>query len=1411
LKLFLRRNLQQVLQLADVDEEIDSRDFFQLGMDSLVLVDFQRGISESIGDEIKLPVTLMYDKPSIQELAEYLIENITIDAQVEITAEPIKKIQQPESTGSPLSSSQNRMWFMFEMNDQDPSYNISMSVHVKAKTDIKLLQAAFDALIKRHSILHTTYQYVDNQIMQFVQDPQSIPIIELDIRDKTPDQQQQLIEELNMPGEPFDLRNGPVIRAVVVWTSNDDEFILHVAVHHIASDGVSLQTMMDDLLFNYEQFLTGSTDERAQLQLEYTDFVDWLDKERKSDEYQSALNYWREQLKDAPRVLQLPTDHPRSQTDSFKAALYNFNVNKEMTNRVKEFAKDHQTTPFSVLITTFAIVLHKYSRDEQLNIGIPFSRRPLSETKDMVGYFTNTLVLKQLFSDDDTFVDKIASVTQLVREMFVNQAAPFEEIIDQLKVERNLSIHPLFQVNFNLLTGVYKQWKTEHLTADVINANSGYPEFDLSLEMFESTDGYRSGVKYNAKLFTKETIVRFIAHYNALLEQILADPSRIINERSLLTPDEKQLILVDWNSTAKDYELTKTVNQLFEEQVKINPDKIAVIFDDVELTYHQLNEVANRLAHYLLTQKVQLGQLIGVCLPRSHEMLIAVLAVLKAGCTYIPLDPAFPVQRLEYMVENSELELLITTAELEKMFSKFTGKSITLDNDNAFLQDYSLDDTDVVVDPKQLAYIIFTSGSTGNPKGVQIEHHSLTNFLLSMQEGPGMTEQDTLLAVTTLSFDIAMLELFLPLITGAKVVIAPEEAKQDVFLLQTLIEKHAVSLMQATPTTWLMLFESGWQGKSDLTVLCGGEALKLDLASKLTKKIKSLWNMYGPTETTIWSSVEEIPVNCAMITIGKPIANTSFYILDDNLHQVPVGLMGKLFIGGEGVSRGYLKRDDLTAEKFIPNPFSDNKEDIIYDTGDLARFLPDGRVECLGRADYQVKVRGFRLELGDIEAHLVQLDEVQDAVVVLSDDRLVAYVIASHTISQDDLNHQLKFAEFLRDKLKAELPSYMIPAAYVTMESFPLTPNKKIDRKLLPKPENILTGEQYIAPRDETEQQLATIWEMLLGHHPISVTADYFDCGGNSLLSISLITKINKAFNLDLPLAMIFNSPTIQAMAQYINASEPSDLQSLVVFRQQNAKTPIVLVHPIGGNIACYNNLIKRLDTDDALYGLQHPGVYSETRKHANVAALAEYYASEVHELNVDAQVYLIGWSFGGIIAYEMARFFELWGYPVSKLCLVDTFTPALFKQHIYSESQAEHERLWYFVQDYIGLTTQAAISQDEFLKQLGDKTDISSAVKLIMQQQFPDVDFDSSQLVKAYEVFLDNLQLYWSYQPASTTTDTLLITSTQHANLPTRGWDEFCQAGLNVEQLNADHFNLLEAPVVDQLADLIKGNRSSD
>ncbi|WP_208344456.1 non-ribosomal peptide synthetase, partial [Aetokthonos hydrillicola] len=889
----------------------------------------------------------------------------------------------------------------------------------------------------------------------------------------------------------------------------------------------------------------------------------WLIKDLQSTEVipelEAQLEYWKQQLANSPPVLELPTDRPRPSVMSCVGKKLHIELPKSLSEALKAFSQREDCSLFMTLLAAFKTLLHRYSSQSDIVVGSPIAGRNRTETEDLISFFVNTLVLRTDLSDNPTVRELLSRIREVASGAYNNQDLPFEKLVEELQLEHSLSYNPLFQVMFVFQNTSVGKRTLADLTLSAQPVETKATPLDLTLELEETASGVKGCFDYNTDLFDETTIIRMAGHFQTLLEGMVAHPEQRVGQLPLLTTAERQQLLVEWNDTYIKYPQSECIHRLFEAQVEQTPNAIAAVFQDLEtlpagcsqITYHELNARANQLAHYLQTLGVGSEVLVGICVERSLDMLVGLLGILKAGGAYVPLDPAYPNERLALMLEDAQVQVLLTQNHLSYKLPESAAHVVCLDTDWGVISSESEANAFSEVAGDNLAYVIYTSGSTGKPKGVQLTHKSATNFLNSMKQEPGLTKSDILLAVTTISFDIAVLELYLPLIVGAKVVIVSREVATDGKRLLEQLVTSGATIMQATPATWRLLLASGWESSPRIKILCGGEALTPDLANQLLERSICLWNLYGPTETTVWSSAYKVEglqqqsrAKEAPEPIGHPIANTQIYLLDSNLQPVPIGVKGELHIGGAGLARGYLNRPKLTNEKFIPNPFYNSKFKIqnskLYKTGDLARYLPDGNIEYIGRIDHLVKLRGFRIELGEIETVLNQHPDVRQSVVIVREDqpgdkRLVAYII----LEQESPTT----SRMLRNFLKEQLPEYMVPGVFLMLEVFPLTPNGKVDRRALPAPETSLSDCEVdlVLPRTITEKLLASIWAEILGLKQVGIYNNFFELGGHSLLATQVTSRIRETFAVDVSLRYLFESPTIAAFSQVIETARNSN------------------------------------------------------------------------------------------------------------------------------------------------------------------------------------------------------------------------------------------------------------------------------
>ncbi len=814
-----------------------------------------------------------------------------------------------------------------------------------------------------------------------------------------------------------------------------------------------------------------------------------------------------------------------------------------MTAALRNSSRQEKTSLFTILAAALNTLIFRYTGTQDIPLGIPLADRDQQDLQSVIGFLLHTHVLRTQLSGAMTFRDLLSKVQKAVLDLYMHRAIPFHLVVQKLHPERNLGYAPLFQVmlNWRDRDQQFEFIGLDGVAVESLMAHAGTSKFDLLLFATDVDEEIWLELEYSSDLFDEDRCKRLLQHYQSVLEKISADSNVYLDEIPLLSASEREQLVETFNDTGATFSRDGSVQELFEHQARRTPEAVALEFEKQELKYGELNRRANQLAHYLRKAGVRPDERVAICAERGFEMAVAVLAVLKAGGAYVPLDPGYPIERLTFMVEDSAPVVLLTEGQLKGLFASLEGRIPILDLKTAVPAwssepETDLDPKSIGLESRHLAYLIFTSGSTGKPKGVEISHSALVNFLYSMQREPGFQASDTLLAVTTLCFDIAGLELYLPLITGGRVVIASREDAHDPARLMRLMGESACTVMQATPATWRALIQGGWSGTPGLKALCGGEALTRELADALLLRCAELWNMYGPTETTIWSTLHKVTEGSGTIPIGRPIANTQVYVLDRERMLVPIGVTGELYIGGDGLARGYWHRDELTGERFVENPFAAGAR--MYRTGDLARWLADGTLECLGRVDNQVKLRGFRVELGEIEALLSKHPAVRKAAVIAREDipndkRLVAYYT---TAMGADAGQTIVGAEQFRTYLAASLPEYMVPTAYVHLNSLPLTPNGKLDRKALPIPENkadVRSG--YKAPENEVEERIVSIWRDVLNIVEVGRDDNFFDLGGHSLLVIRVQAQLRQAFHKEISIVDMFRYVTVRTLAQHLS------------------------------------------------------------------------------------------------------------------------------------------------------------------------------------------------------------------------------------------------------------------------------------
>ncbi|MDK3158298.1 amino acid adenylation domain-containing protein [Kamptonema cortianum] len=1106
----------EILQIPEISRDDN---FFELGGHSLLATRVISQVRQVFSVEIALRT--LFENPTLAQWAQVI-------TQASQNHQDLPLIPTSRGESVPLSFAQQRLWFLAQLEPHSTAYNLCGAVRLDGVLNREALTQSFNEIVRRHESLRTTFHTVDGRPVATIapQAPLAIPQIEL----SETEVQSYLEQEAQTP---FDLTQSPLLR-VKVLKLGEQSHILLLAMHHIASDGWSRGILVQELAVLYRAFCQNQHSPLPELPLQYADFAVWQRQWLQGEVLASQLAYWQQQLAGVSSLLALPTDFPRPVVQRYQGKVRVLSFSLELSRALKTLSQQTGSTLFMVLLAVFNLLLSRYTRSTDIVVGSPIANRNRAEIEGLIGFFVNTLVLRTDVSGNPTFRELLARVREVTLGAYAHQDLPFEQLVEVLKPERHLSHAPLFQVMFSLQNAANVQMEWPGLKQSPVELTSHHAKFDLNVSLEETPTGLVARFEYNTDLFQAATIDRMAGHLQQLCAEVVAQPDACLSTFSLLSPAEQHQLLVEWNNTQVDYPQLGCLHHWVEAQVEQTPDAVAVVFENHSLTYRQLNLKANQLAHHLQSLGVGVETLVGVCTERSLEMVIALLAILKAGAAYVPFDPTYPKARLAFMLQDSQVQVLLTQSHLIESLPQHPAQIVDLSSD---FSTYSTDNLKTQVSPNNLAYVIYTSGSTGQPKGAMNLHRGVVNRLLWMQDTYSLTATDRILQKTPFSFDVSVWEFFWPLITGARLIIAQPGGHQDSHYLVNLIQSQQITTLHFVPSMLqVFLQEPGVENCQSLKrVICSGEALSWELQQRYFSKLNAqLHNLYGPTEAAIDVTYWECHPGSQLgkVPIGRPIANTEIYILDQHQQPVPIGVAGELHIGGMGLARGYLNRPELTAEKFISNPFKAGK---LYKTGDLARYLETGEIEYLGRIDHQVKLRGLRIELGEIEATLLQHPEVQEAVVMLREDtpgypRLVAYLVMDAGVS-------LNVTE-LRNFLMDKLPEYMIPSGWVSLAALPLSLNGKIDRRSLPLPPSVRpdSESEIILPRNQIESKLAQIWCKVLQVEQVSVQDNFFDLGGHSLLLIEVNSHIKAQFNLNLSIVELFRNPTLQMLAQCINS-----------------------------------------------------------------------------------------------------------------------------------------------------------------------------------------------------------------------------------------------------------------------------------
>jgi amino acid adenylation domain-containing protein len=1170
---------------------------------------------------------------------------------------------------APLSFNQESLWFLDQLNPHSSLYNLHEAARLRGALNVEALGQALAALVARHEALRTTFINTDGTPTQLIAEPHPVelPLTDLSLIAEAEGEAAALKLLAEEAERPFDLATGPLLRCTLVRL-NGEEHILLIVLHHIISDGWSMGVLWLELAQLYNSLCRGAQPELPALTAQFGDYTTWLREQVQGETLSRQLDYWRRQLSDAPALLELPADRPRPALQSHRGAQQQLLLPPQLTAELKSFSQREGVTLFMTLLAAFKALLVRYTGQDDLVIGSPVAGRTQAETENLIGFFVNTLALRTDLSGDPTFREALQRVRETALGAIAHQDVPFDRLVAELQPERSLSYNPIFQTAFALQPESGSGVKMDGLQVTPLRFGSVTSKFDLLLSLTETPDGFRVTAEYSTDLFDDSTITRLMKHFHNLLAGGVADPVRRISELPLCDAAELHQLLTEWNDTQTAYPREACIHELFAAQAARTPDAVAIEAGEQTLSYRTLDERSSQLANYLRAAGVGPDTLVGLFTDRSPLTVIGMLGILKAGGAYLPLDTSYPKSRLAFMLEDAQAPVILTQQHLRSALPETSAQVICLDADQDRLSRESTEPPGCNTGPENLAYVIYTSGSTGQPKGVAVPHRAVVRLVVET-DYVQLDASDRIAQVSNMSFDAATFEIWGALLHGGRLVIITRDlALSPVEFAAQLKAARVTTLFLTTALFNLLAREVPSAFSSLRQVLFGGEAVDPQWVRAVLQNgpPQRLLHVYGPTESTTyasWHLVSAVPEDAVTIPIGRPIANTQIYLLDRHRNPVPVGVPGELCIGGDGLARGYLNRPALTAEKFIEwavatdrGPRTMDRGQRLYRTGDLARFLPDGSIQFLGRTDHQIKLRGFRVELGEIEAALAAHPDIQESIVILrneadGDKRLVAYFVAAQQPAPS--------VSELRQYLLRRLPDYMVPAAFVSLVALPLTPNGKVDRGRLPAPDEARPELETSAaePKDELELRLKWLWEKVLGLRAVGVRDNFFELGGHSLIAVRLFTEIEKVFGRHLPLATLFQAPTIEQLAGLLREQGwQSSWSSLVPLRASGSRPPFFCVHAVGGNVLEYHDLARRLSDDQPFYGLQSVGLDRKQQPLLTIEAMAAHYLSEIRQLQPQGPYYLGGRSFGGTVAFEMARQLCEQGESVALLAMLDTY-----------------------------------------------------------------------------------------------------------------------------------------------------------
>ncbi|MEB0259440.1 amino acid adenylation domain-containing protein [Undibacterium sp. 5I1] len=1372
--------------------------FFELGGHSLLAVQVISRLRQMLGTDIALRE--LFAQPTLASLAA------VVDGAAADVLSPITLAERGQPL--PLSLAQQRLWFLDQLDHAAGSaYHLPAALRLHGKLDRKALRAALDRIVARHESLRTTFVSVDGSPTQSITSSSvGFALAERDLRALHGHEQQAAVARLcdDEAYQPFNLSAGPLIRGQLLSLA-EDEHILLVTQHHIISDGWSINVIISEVSALYNAFSQGLDDPLPALAIQYPDYAVWQRQWLQGEVLQTQTDFWCAHLAGAPTLLELPTDRPRPPQQSYAGSSVALRLTSELSAGLRALAQRHDITVFMALLAAWSTLLARLSGQDDIVVGTPVANRQRSEVEALIGFFVNTLALRVRFDEDLSVVQLLEQVKSTSLDAYAHQELPFEQVVEAVNPPRSLAHSPLFQSMLtwnNIPAGA--ALPLSGLIIEAMPGKRNTVHFDLSLTLGDDGDIIDGTLDYASALFDQDTAQRIASHFQTLLAAMVTDPQQRISTLPLLNAYQRHELLDSFNNTAVDFPRDLLIHQLFEQQAAAHPEATALVFEQQQLSYGELNQRANQLAHYLIAQGIGPDQRVAICIERGIEMIVGLLGILKAGAAYVPLDPAYPKDRLDYMLQDCNPAMLLTQRALLPFLPVTSVPLLAIDDASAVLANQpgtNPDPSALGLCSAHLAYVIYTSGSTGMPKGVMVEHCSLINFwdVLKNTIYRHFPKYCRVGLNAAYSFDMSMKGI-LQLLSGHCVVIIPNLIRANGPDFLQYLEQHRIDTFDCTPSQLDMLLNAGllaipnYQPKA---VLIGGEIVNRASWHQLAHAQSTLFfNMYGPTECTVDATIGLIEPSALNTHIGRPIANARIHILDRQSQLVPVGVSGEIYIGGIGVARGYLNRPELTAERFVTDPFGTEPQARLYKTGDVGRWLPNGNIEYLGRNDFQVKLRGFRIELGEIEAKLAACNGIKEAVVVArenngGDKRLVAYLTTSGSL--------VPTPAALRTALSKELPDYMVPSAFVILDTLPLTPNSKLDRNALLLLEQISVDTAiYEVPIGSTEIAIAAIWQELLGHEKIDRKGHFFELGGHSIKAVQLISRIRSELKMQASLGDLLIHPVLYKFSAAIIAKTPVVTHSsLLQIRSQGNGMPLFLLHPAGGEVAYARELANWIDHDIPIYGLSAQGLHPDESPFATIPDMAKHYIGEMRHVQPQGPYYIAGWSFGGTVASEITQQLTSSGERIAFLGLIDTWHHDLVNEgELASMDEASTLMLHAEINN---AEVFNRISSD--LKSLAIENDIERMLALCRTNKIVPNDIDNTSLRQLLAVLHANRRAQATYVTRPLSVPSWLFAACDEVGAgATNGLTTSGVGRLTVVPLNGTHKTLVEHPNVEAL-----------